>query len=97
MVRLAARNPSEVSTQNINGDGGKHKDCANPEAPITVHTPPIGARIGLAIIAAISFEVVLVSGHSFSISAKVSKVLAMKSPSPAAGISAKHFPDSLSF
>ena len=97
MVRLAARNPSEVTTQNINRDGGKHKDCANPEAPVTMHTPPIGARIGLATIAAISFEVVLAAGHPFSIFAKVSLALAMKSLSPAPGISAKLFPDSLSF
>ena len=88
MVRLAAWNPSEVSTQNINGDGGKHKDGANQEAPVTMHTPPIGARIGLAMIATLSFEVVLVAGHPFSISAKVSTVLAMKSLSPAARIGA---------
>ena len=64
---MAARNPRQVSAENIDGDRGKHQDCAHPEAPVTMHAPPIRARIWLTTVVAVSFGVVPVSGHFFSI------------------------------
>jgi hypothetical protein len=66
MARQVAWNPRKVSAKNVNGDSRNHEDCADPEAPVTMHTPPVRARIRLATIAAISFEVVFASGHLFS-------------------------------
>src|ERR1035438_607431 len=63
LSRLAAWNPSQVSTQEVNGKRGSHKYCANPEAPVTMHAPPVRTRIGFASIAAISLTIVPVSGH----------------------------------
>ena len=68
MVRRAARKPRQVSTQNVNGDSGNHEDRTDPEAPVTMHTPPVWTRIWLAAIAAIAFGVVFVTSHLFSIS-----------------------------
>jgi hypothetical protein len=68
MARQAARNPRKVSTQNVDSNSGNHEGRADPEAPVTMHTPPVWAGIGLATIAAISFAVVSASGHLFSIS-----------------------------
>jgi hypothetical protein len=67
MARQAARNPSQVSTQDVNGDSRDHEDRAYPEAPVTMHAPPVRAWVRLAIIAAISFGVVFASGHLISI------------------------------
>jgi hypothetical protein len=70
MACHAARNPRKVSTQNVNGDSGNHEDRADPEAPVIMHTPPVWAGIWFTTIAAISFAIVLASGHLFSISKK---------------------------
>jgi hypothetical protein len=50
----------------VNGDSRNHEDCAEPEAPVTMHTPPVRTRGSLATIAAISFEIVFASGHLIS-------------------------------
>jgi hypothetical protein len=71
---LPAWNPRQVSTQNIDGYRSDHEDCADPEAPVTMHSPPVRARIRLAAFAAVSFVVVLASGHFFSISASYSRL-----------------------
>jgi len=63
----ASWNPRQVSTQNVDGDSHYHEDCADPEAPVTMHTPPVWAGIRLTTITAISFEVVFAAGHLFSI------------------------------
>src|SRR5580658_3437433 len=61
--------PRQVSTQNVNGDCCRHKDSTYPEAPVTVHSSPVRAGIGLSRVAAVSLAVVLVAGHLFSIHA----------------------------
>jgi hypothetical protein len=66
LSRLAAWNPRQVSTQNVDGDRRKHEDRAYPKAPVTMHSPPVRAWIGFASVAAVSFEIVLVSCHFFS-------------------------------
>jgi hypothetical protein len=66
-LRLAARYPRKVSAQHINGDRGSHKDRTYPKAPVKVHPSPVGAGIRLTLLATISFAVVSVSGHLFSV------------------------------
>jgi len=38
--------PSQIATQNINGKSRGHEDCAYPETPVTMHTPPYGPGSG---------------------------------------------------
>jgi hypothetical protein len=66
MLQWAARNPRQITTQNINGDRGKHEDGAYPKTPVTMHPRPVRTWIGLAFIAfiaAISLEIVLTARH----------------------------------
>ncbi len=65
---MAVWNPRQIATQNINNQSGSHKDCAYPKAPVAMHAPPVRSWIGFASTVAVSFGVVLVSGHYFSIS-----------------------------
>jgi len=65
---MSIRDPRQIATEYVDCERGSHQDSAYPEAPVTVHTPPIRPRIGFPAIAAVSFGVVLVSSHSFSIS-----------------------------
>jgi hypothetical protein len=76
MAHHAARNPRKVSTQNIDCDSRNHEDYADPEAPVTMHPPPVWARIWLTTIAAIAFTVVFASGHLSSILKNPRKVKA---------------------
>jgi hypothetical protein len=76
MTLQAARNPRQVSTQDVDSDSRNHEDCADPEAPVTMHTPPVWARIRFATIAAISFAVVFASGHLSSIATNPDNVQA---------------------
>jgi len=46
-----------------------HKNGADPEAPISMHSPPVRAGVGLAHLSAIVFAIMLVAGHCFSVSA----------------------------
>jgi hypothetical protein len=43
-----------------------HADRTYPEAPVTMHPSPVRPRIGLTPVAAISFQIVLASGHLVS-------------------------------
>jgi hypothetical protein len=65
---MAIWNPRQITARNVNSERGSHQDNAYPEAPITMHAPPIWTRIGLPAVAAISFHVVLASSHFVSIS-----------------------------
>lgn len=65
---MAIWNPRQIAAQNIDGDRGSHEDCAYPEAPVTMHTPPVRPWIGFACAVAVSFGIVPVSSHYFSIS-----------------------------
>jgi hypothetical protein len=62
-------NPCQVATENVNSERSRHEDRADPEAPVTMHALPVGAGLRFAAVAAISFMVVLASGHLFSITA----------------------------
>jgi hypothetical protein len=66
MSRQAPWNPCQIPTQNVNRECRKHEDCSCPEAPVTMHPSPVRTGIGLAPVAAISFLIVLASGHLFS-------------------------------
>ena len=68
--------PRQIATQNIDSERGSHEDCAYPKAPVTMHAPPVRAGIGFASAVAVSFGVVLVSSHYFSISHKHSPLRA---------------------
>jgi hypothetical protein len=70
MARLAVWNPRQISAQDVDRERCSHEYCANPEAPVTMHAPPVRTRIRLTGITTISFEVVLVSSHLFSITAE---------------------------
>ena len=48
LSRMAARNPSKIPAQYVNGERSKHKDCTYPEAPVAMHAPPVRTGIGLA-------------------------------------------------
>jgi len=63
---MAVWNPRQVTTQNVDGKRRSHQDSAYPEAPVTVHSSPVWASIGLTAVAAISFGIMPVSGHLFS-------------------------------
>jgi hypothetical protein len=69
---VAVWNPREVATQNVNSDCSGHKKRAYPEAPVTMHAPPVRTGTWFAALATISFPVVFASGHLFSISAEYS-------------------------
>jgi hypothetical protein len=60
-------NPRQVATQNVDSERGSHEDNAYPEAPVTMHPPPVRASIGLTPVATISFQIVFATGHLFSI------------------------------
>ena len=66
VLRMAARNPGQAATEHVNRQRGEHQDGACPEAPVAMYSPPIRAWIRLTLIAAISFNIVLVSGHPSS-------------------------------
>jgi hypothetical protein len=61
-------NPRQIATQNIDSERGSHEDSAYPEAPVTMHPPPVRTGIGLTPVAAISFLIVFASCHFVSIS-----------------------------
>jgi len=63
MLQWAAWNPRQITTQNVNSECGKHEGGANPEAPVTMHSSPVWARIRLATFAAVSFAVVFAARH----------------------------------
>jgi len=67
LLGMAARHPRQVAAQYINGERAGHKERSDPEAPVAVHPSPVRARIGLAVVAAVSFRIVLVSSHLFSV------------------------------
>ena len=69
-------NPREIATQNIDSERASHKDGTYLELPVAMHTPPIRARIRFTIVAAVSFRIVLASGHCFSISDEYSPLRA---------------------
>jgi hypothetical protein len=68
--------PRQIATQNVNSKRGSHEDCANPEAPVTMHAPPVRPWIGFASAVTVSFGVVLVSSHYFSIADEYSPLRA---------------------
>jgi len=65
-MRLAARNECQISAEDVNRECSEHENRAHPEAPVAMHSLPIGTRSGFAPRAAVSFRVVLVSGHFVS-------------------------------
>jgi hypothetical protein len=65
---MAIWNPRQIATKHVNGQGRSHENRSYPEAPVTMHAPPVRTGIGLAPVAAISFQVVLASSHFVSIS-----------------------------
>jgi hypothetical protein len=60
--------PRQIATQNIDSKRYSHANCANPEAPIAMHAPPIRPWSRFTVGTAVSFWVVLASSHCFSIS-----------------------------
>ena len=68
MERNAARNPRQIAAQHVNSDRGKHEDGAYPEAPVSMHAPPVRPGIGLTNVVTVSLMVVFASSHLFSIS-----------------------------
>ena len=66
---VAVGNPCQVNAENVNSEGSRHEDRADPEAPVTMHTLPVRAGFGFTAVAAVSFMVVLASGHFISIAA----------------------------
>ena len=73
---MAIWNPRQFATQNIDSERGSHEDSAYPEAPVTMHTPPVRPRIGFASAVTVPFGVVLISSHYFSISDEYSPLRA---------------------
>ena len=65
---VAAWNPRQIATQNVDGESGSHEDSAYPEAPVTMHSSPVRTGIRFAVFTTISLTVMLASGHLFSIS-----------------------------
>ena len=63
---MAVGKQCQVAAKNINRDGRCHEKRTYPEAPVTMHPPPVRAGVGLAAIAAVSFMVMLASGHLVS-------------------------------
>ena len=62
-MRISARNPCQITAQHKNGERRAHQNGAYPKAPVAVHAPPVRSWVRLAVIAAIAFGIVLVSGH----------------------------------
>ena len=73
---MATRNPRQIAAQNIDSERGRHEDGAYPEAPVTMHAPPVRPRIWFANAVTVPFGVVLVSCHCFSISDEYSPLRA---------------------
>ena len=69
---VAIWNPRQIATKHVDGQGRCHENCAYPEAPVTMHAPPIWTRIGFSPVATISFQAVLASCHFVSITAEYS-------------------------
>jgi hypothetical protein len=72
-LRVSAWNPCQVAAQNVDGECSTHKERAYPEAPVTMHSLPVGAGFGFTAVATIAFMVVSVSRHLFSIAASYSQ------------------------
>lgn len=62
----------QVFAQYIYSERSRQEHCARPEAPVTMHAPPVRARSRFVALAAVSFVVVLASRHLFSISPEYS-------------------------
>jgi len=60
-------NPCQVAAENVNSERSRHQDRADPEAPVTMHALPVRPGFRFTAVAAVSFLVVLASGHLFSI------------------------------
>ena len=69
-------NPRQIAAQNIDSGRGSHEDSAYPEAPVTIHAPPVRPWIGFASAVTVPFGVVLVFSHYFSISDEYSPLRA---------------------
>jgi hypothetical protein len=65
---MAIGNPRQIAAQHIDSKCGSHQDCAYPEAPVMMHTTPVRPWVWFASAAAVSFGIVPVSSHYFSIS-----------------------------
>lgn len=65
-LRNVFRKPSHITTQDIDSDCRKHEGCTDPKTPLTMHASPVGSRIGLATITAISFQIMFTSCHRFT-------------------------------
>jgi len=60
---MAVWNPRQIATKNIDSERGSHEDSAYPEAPVPMHSSPVRTGIGLPLVAAISFQVMLASSQ----------------------------------
>ena len=69
---MAARDPCQVTTQDVDCQRRCQQDCANPEAPVTMHPSPVRTGIGFAGAVAVSLRVVLVSCQFVSIAGEYS-------------------------
>ncbi len=69
---VAVRNPSQVAAENVNSERGRHEERTDPEPPVTMNTLPVRAGLGFTAVAAVSFMIVLASGHFFSIAGSYS-------------------------
>jgi hypothetical protein len=66
---VAVWNPRQINAENVNSERSRHKDRADPEAPVTMHALPVRAGFGFTVVGTVSFMVVFASGHLFSIAA----------------------------
>ena len=69
---MAIWNPGQVATKHVDGQGRRHQNRSYPEAPVTMHAPPIWTRARFAAVATISLMVMPVSCHFVSISCEYS-------------------------
>jgi hypothetical protein len=69
---VSMRHPGKVAAQNVNGERCSHKQCTDPKTPVAMHPPPVRTGIGLTLIAAVSFVIMLAPCHLFSICAEYS-------------------------
>jgi hypothetical protein len=69
---LSPWNPRQIEAQNANGERRRHEERANPETPATMHSFAPGAWARLTDFVTISFPVVPVSCHLFSIATSYS-------------------------
>jgi hypothetical protein len=58
-----ARDPCQVTAQNVDGESSGHEECAYPEAPVVVHPLPVRSGARFPMFAAFSFVIVPISGH----------------------------------